>query len=71
MPKEIPWTVCTWYLQELFEGGFRRAIECLAFSPGDWILLKMNAMPKPLLAAVAYDFLREYPRFSEIVEAGE
>jgi TolB-like protein/Flp pilus assembly protein TadD len=66
--KEIPWGAYAWYLQELFEGDFRGAIESIGFSPGDWILLKTWAAPKPLLAAVAHELLGEQERALESYE---
>ncbi|MCK4549463.1 MAG: protein kinase [Candidatus Krumholzibacteria bacterium] len=68
VPKETPWAAYSWYLQELFEGDFRGAIESLGFSSGDWILVKMWGEPKPLLAAVAHELLGEQERARELYE---
>jgi TolB-like protein/Tfp pilus assembly protein PilF len=68
VPKEHPWATYTWYQQEMFEGNYRKAIESLGFSSGDWIKLKMWARPKPLLAAIAHEPLGETQRARELYE---
>ena len=68
VPKEFPWAVYSWYLQEMFEGDFRGAIGSLESSTGDWILLKMWGELKPLLAAVAHELLGEQERARELYE---
>ncbi len=59
VPKEHEWAPWAWFWQEMFEGRYREAIERLASTTGEWIRLKMWAMPKSLLAAHAYELLNE------------
>jgi eukaryotic-like serine/threonine-protein kinase len=59
VPIRHEWAVWTWFWQEFCEGRYREAIERLYLGSGDWIRIKMWAMPKSLLAAYAYEFLNE------------
>lgn len=66
--KEHPWATYSWFWQEMFEGNYRRAIESLEFSSGDWIMIKMWARPKPLFAAIAHEVLGEQQKARELYE---
>jgi eukaryotic-like serine/threonine-protein kinase len=59
VPIRHEWAVWTWFWQEFCEGRYREAIERLSSTSGEWIRIKMWAMPKSLLAAYAYEFLNE------------
>jgi eukaryotic-like serine/threonine-protein kinase len=59
VPIRHEWAVWTWFWQEFCEGRYREAIERLSLGSGDWIRIKMWAMPKSLLAAQTYEQLNE------------
>jgi eukaryotic-like serine/threonine-protein kinase len=65
VPIRHEWAVWTWFWEEFCGGRYREAIERLSVSSGEWIRLKMWAIPKSLLAAFAYEQLNE-PKLARI-----
>jgi TolB-like protein/Flp pilus assembly protein TadD len=59
----------SWYWQELGEKNYQKALELLETVPGDWVIQKMSAAPKVLLAAFVHEYLGDMERARRGYEA--
>ena len=57
VPREHAWAPWVWFWQEIFQGNYQVGIERLDIGSGEWIRIKIHALPKSLLAALAYELL--------------
>jgi serine/threonine protein kinase/tetratricopeptide (TPR) repeat protein len=57
VPKPHAWLPWIWYWQLMYEGKYGEALEHLSSVPGDWIRIKIDAKPKTLFEAFAYEAL--------------
>jgi TolB-like protein/Flp pilus assembly protein TadD/predicted Ser/Thr protein kinase len=65
------WAPWAWFWQEVFEGKYKEAIEKLDSFPGEWIRIKMWAVPKSLFKAFAYQWMDEKTLAKENYEAAQ
>ena len=65
VPTSHEWASWTWFWQEVFERRYSQAIERLTSTPDPWIRTKCWAMPKTLLAALAYKLSGEREKSHE------
>jgi len=59
VPRDHEWAPWAWFWEEVFEHRYHEAIDRLSSTQGNWIRLKMWAMPKSLLSAFAHQLLNE------------
>jgi tetratricopeptide (TPR) repeat protein len=57
VPTSHSWLPWVWYWQLMYEGKYGEALEQLSSVPGDWIKIKIDAKPKVLFEAFAYEAL--------------
>jgi TolB-like protein/Flp pilus assembly protein TadD len=69
VPKEHEFALWTWFWQEAFEGRYAEALRVLDGSPGEWIRLKIEAVPKLFFAALAHGWKGEIGRAKGEFEA--
>jgi TolB-like protein/tetratricopeptide (TPR) repeat protein len=74
--KEHTWAPWIWFWQEIYQGNYQAGIERLDIGSEEWIRIKIHALPKSLLAALAYELLddnerarAEYDRARILLEA--
>jgi tetratricopeptide (TPR) repeat protein len=56
MPKGHAWEPWVWFWQEMFEGHYQAGIKQLNITTDEWIRIKIRALPKVLLAGLAYEY---------------
>jgi tetratricopeptide (TPR) repeat protein len=60
--KEHAWAPWVWFWQEIYQGNHKASIERLDIGSEEWIRIKIHALPKSLLAALAYKLLDDTKR---------